>query len=340
MRKIYFFIILAGLGFFIINFFLFSEEIFVNSDSGLSSLISETRLQELRKTENSSIVIYAVGDIMLDRGVEYMIQTEGKGDFRFPFLKMAEDLRKADILFGNLEGPMAESGIRVGSIYSFRSDPRAVEGLKYAGFDMLSLANNHMLDYGRPALEDTIKNLKNNQIDYVGAGLSGAEAFSMKIKEIKNVKIGFLAYTDLGFQSWRAEEDETGMAWINEGDIDEIKRNIEEQKKKVDILIVSLHSGDEYQADPSAFQEKFARTCIDAGADVILGHHPHVVQRTEQYKKSWVIYSLGNFVFDQFFSPETMKGALLEIIIINGKIEEVNAKEVVISQFYQPCLLK
>lgn len=340
MKKIYLLIILAGLGLFVLSFVLFSKEIFINPQSGLSSLVFEARFRELKKTENSRIIVYAVGDIMLDRGVEYMIRTQGKGDFRFPFLKITQDLEKADILFGNLEGPIAESGVRVGSIYSFRSDPKVIEGLKYAGFNMLSLANNHMLDYGRTALKETVQNLKDNQIDYVGAGLSEAEAFSLKIKEIKNVKIGFLAYTDLGFQSWRAKENEAGIAWIKEDDIDKIKQDIEEQKRKVDILIVSLHSGEEYQTDPSAFQEKFARASIEAGADVILGHHPHVVQKTERYKNGWVIYSLGNFVFDQFFSPETMKGALLEIIIINGKIEEVNTREVVISQFYQPYLLK
>lgn len=340
MKKIYLLIILTGLGLFVLTFVLFSKEIIINPESGLSSLVFETRLRESKKTEDSKIVVYAVGDIMLDRGVEYMIQTEGEGDFKFPFLKIAQDLKKADILFGNLEGPIAESGIKVGSIYSFRSNPETIEGLNYAGFNILSLANNHMLDYGREALEDTIQNLKDNQIDYVGAGLNEGEAFSMKIKEIKDVKIGFLAYTDLGFQSWRAKENEAGMAWIKQDDIDEIKRNIKEQKEKVDALIVSLHSGDEYQVDPNVFQERFAQACIEAGADVILEHHPHVVQRMERYNNGWVIYSLGNFVFDQFFSPETMKGALLEIIIINGKIEEVNVRQVSISQFYQPYFLK
>jgi len=337
MKKIYSLIILTGLGFFIISFILFSEEITINPEDGLSL---ETQIRELRKKQDSKIIIYAVGDIMLDRGVEHMIITKGEGDFKFPFIKIAQDLRKADILFGNLEGPIAENGVKVGSIYSFRSDPKVIEGLNYAGFNMLSLANNHMLDYTRTALEETMKNLKDNQIDYVGAGLNETEAFSLKIKETKGIKIGFLAYTDLGLSTWRAREKESGMAWIEENEIDKIRQNIEEQKKKIDVLIVSLHSGEEYQNYPNAFQEKFARTCIDAGADIILGHHPHVVQKTEEYKNGWIIYSLGNFVFDQFFSSETMKGVLLEIIIINGKIEEVNTKEIAISEFYQPYLVE
>jgi len=143
--------------------------------------------------DNSEISIFFVGDIMLDRGVEYMINKEGKKDFKFPFLKIADELKKSDILFGNLEGPISDRGIKVGSIYSFRFKPEAINGLLYADFDILSLANNHMFDYQRIALEDTMDILKGNNIDYIGAGFNKEEAFSLKIKQIKNTKIGFLA---------------------------------------------------------------------------------------------------------------------------------------------------
>jgi len=335
MKKIYLSIILTGLGFFISSLILFSKEIVINPEENLVSLAFEQKLQELK---NSKITIYAVGDVMLDRGVEYMIEKEGKGDFRFPFLKVAESLEKADILFGNLEGPVSERGNKVGSIYSFRNDPKVVEGLNYAGFDILSLANNHMFDYGRDALEDTMNILEANNINYVGAGFNEREAFSLRTKKIKNIKIGFMAFTDLGPSNWRASEENSGISWVREKDMGKIEGDVRTAKEKTDILIVSLHSGNEYDSNQTVFQEKFSRSCIDAGADIILGHHPHIVQKVEKYKNGWIAYSLGNFVFDQFFSEETMKGTLLEIIIINGKIKEVNSKEIEISQFYQPFL--
>jgi len=290
--------------------------------------------------EDSSITIFAVGDIMLDRGVEYKIQKEGKGDYRFPFLKIADELKKADILFGNLEGPISDKGKKVGSIYSFRSDPKAIEGLKYAGFDIFSLANNHMFDYQRVAFEDTMRILEENGIDYVGAGSSKEKAFSLKITEIKKTKIGFLAYTNLGPEAWRATKGSSGIAWMSEKDIEKIKEDIGKAKQKTDVLIVSFHSGEEYATNTAPSQTFFARAFVDAGADLVVGHHSHVIQEIERYKDGWIAYSLGNFIFDQGFSEETMEGLLLEVIIEDNKIKELNPKEVKISKFFQPYLEK
>ena len=288
------------------------------------------------KLENSEITIFAVGDIMLDRGVEFMINKHGKGDFRFPFLKIAEELNKADIVFGNLESVISDKGTKVGSIYSFRAEPEAMRGLKFAGFDILSLANNHMLDYTREALEDTMTRLKDANIDYVGAGFNEKQAFSLKIKETPGAKIGFLAYTNLGPELWRAGQTSAGMAWINGESIERIKKDIENAKQETDILIVSLHSGEEYSANITAFQEKFAYSCIDAGADIIIGHHPHIIQKIEKYKDKYIAYSLGNFVFDQGFSENTMEGLLLDIKIKDKKIDKVIPQKIKISSSFQP----
>lgn len=333
MKKLSVAIILIGFGCLFVSLVLSFDEIVVKPEEGLASL-SYTRLN--RKSEGSEITIFAVGDIMLDRGVEYMINKEGKGDFKFPFLRIARDLKKADILMGNLEGPISERGTKVGSIHSFRMDPQVIEGLKYAGFDVLSLANNHAVDYGRFALKDTMDILKDNGIDYLGAGLDEKEAFSVKVREVRGQKIGFLAYTDLGSPALQAKEGYMGLAWVGGEDIERVKKEIREVKSEVDILIISLHSGEEYASDPNDFQQDFSRACIDAGADIVIGHHPHVVQKIEEYEGGWIAYSLGNFVFDQGFSEETMKGLLLEIKIINGKIEEINPKEFKISQVFQP----
>ena len=303
-----------------------------------ASLVYSEISRELPQALSSKITIFAVGDIMLDRGVEYKIEKEGKNDFKFPFLKIADELKKADLLFGNLEGPISNKGVKVGSIYSFRMNPEAIEGLRYAGFDVLSLANNHALDYGRTALEDTMNLLKENGIIYIGAGFTEKEVFSVKIKEIKGVKIGFLAYTEFGSRYWKPGTNTSGVAWVRIEDLEKIKKEIRQAKEKSDILIVSLHAGTEYVQTITSFQEKFSKACVDEGADLILGHHPHVSQKIEKYKNSWIAYSLGNFIFDQSFSTETMQGTLLEIIIENGKIKELNPKEVKISENFQPYL--
>ncbi|MCD6550546.1 CapA family protein [bacterium] len=294
--------------------------------------------EKFEERKNSSFTIKAVGDIMLDRGVEYKIKKEGKGNFKFPFAEIANELKNADILFGNLEGPISNRGIKSGSIYSFRMDPKAVEGLQYAGFNILSLANNHMFDYGRIALRDTMNILEKSNIKYVGAGVDEREAYSFKIIKVKNTKVAFLAYTNLGPKSWRAKKNVSGIAWINEGYFSQIREEIKKAKKQADILIVSLHSGIEYASFPDDFQKRFAKLCIDSGADVVIGHHPHVIQPLIRYKNGWIAYSLGNFVFDQSFSSETMKGLLLEITVKSGRIREVKGREIKISEDFQPSL--
>ena len=304
---------------------------------GLTKSISYS--SEITLPEKKTVSVVLVGDTMLNRGVEYMIKNEGDGDFRFPFLKIAEDLKGVNLLFGNLEGPISDKGIKVGSIYSFRNDPKTIEGLTFAGFDVISLANNHVFDYGREALEDTFLRLKTAGIDYVGAGFNEGEAYGEStpvIKEIEGTKIGFLAYTNLGPETWKAVGENSGMAWISEEDIERIKNDIKAVKEKVDILIVSFHSGEEYLSTPTQFQIEFSKAAIEAGADIVIGHHPHVIQKSEQYQSGYIFYSLGNFVFDQSFSEETQQGQMVKILIKNGKIKEVIPEKIEINNYFQP----
>lgn len=288
--------------------------------------------------EAPSLKIILVGDIMLDRGVKDKIEKEENGDYKFPFLKIAPYLQEADIVFGNLEGPITSDGIKSGSKYSFRFDPKCIEGLKYAHFNVLSLANNHILDYGKQGLIDTISILKKSGILYVGAGTDLDDTFSLKIKEIDGIKVGFLAFTEFGSKYWWPKENYPGVAYLPEKNFRYAEWEIEEAKKKVDILIVSLHAGQEYSDSPTDFQKKFSKMAIEAGADIIVGHHPHTIQPIEKYKTGWIAYSLGNFIFDQFFSKETMKGEILEIKIDKNtkEIKEVEGREFKINEFYQP----
>ncbi|MBU0547125.1 CapA family protein [Patescibacteria group bacterium] len=287
--------------------------------------------------EEGLITLIFTGDIMLDRGVEYII--EQHNDWKWPFLKVADFLKSADLTFGNLESIISDKGTKVGSIYSFRADPRTIEGLTFAGFDVLSLANNHAFDYGSEALVDTLVRLKLANIDFIGADLNKQSTFSPLIKEIKDVKIGFLAYTNLGPSSWKATDANPGIAWINENDFSEIQKNIKDAKEEVDILIVSLHAGTEYEPEANQFQKDFSKMAIDAGADLLIGHHPHVVQPYEGYKNGWIFYSLGNFIFDQNFSTETTKGQLVKILIKDEKIEKVIPIDIQMNSSFQPEII-
>lgn len=322
---------LFGVCFLLAGFFIYSKKpIFSISGASISQISSVNQNAQ-------PIVLMATGDIMLGRGVEYMINKYGQGDFNFPFLKIKDYLNKADILIGNLEGPISSRGLKVGSIYSFRFSPTSTLALKNAGFDVLSIANNHMLDYQAIALGDTMANLSQAGIDYIGAGNSEAEAFGLKIKEIQGVKIGFLSFENLGPANWKAGQDKTGMAWIG-WDFAKIKEIIKQSKQQVDILTVSLHAGQEYQPLPDDFQKAFGKMAIDAGADLIIGHHPHVSQPLEKYNNGWIAYSLGNFIFDQYFSKETMEGEILKVEIKDKKISNVSLQEVELNKYYQPAL--
>ena len=288
----------------------------------------------------TSLSIILTGDIMLNRRVDLMMKA--KNDYTFPFQKIAEELKKADIVFGNLESPISDKGKKTGSIYSFRADPNAIEGLTFAGFDVLSLANDHVFDYGKIALEDTFLRLKTAGINYVGAGFNEKEAFSPIIKEINGsagspqAKIGFLAYTDLGSVFWTATKYSSGLALINLEYFENILQDIKKAKLQVDVLIVSLHSGEEYIKEPGQPQIDFVKAVIDAGADIIVGHHSHIIQPNEKYKNGYIFYGLGNFVFDQNLSAETTQGQIVKVLIEDKKIKQVIPINIKINEFFQP----
>ncbi|MEX2054223.1 MAG: CapA family protein [Candidatus Colwellbacteria bacterium] len=274
-----------------------------------------------------------VGDIMLSRSVgEYM---ETIGDYRFPFTQVAQVLKDVDVAFGNLESPISSRGANQGSIYSFRADPRVVEGLTFAGFDVLSLANNHIWDWGKDALLDTVSTLKGEGMSPVGAGANHTQANQPVILEFKETKVAFLAYTNLLPQSLEASSESPGLS---EFDLDKIKDAVVYLKDEVDLIVVSLHWGEEYETSSNAEQEEIAHALIDSGVDLVVGHHSHVVQELERYGNGWVAYSLGNFVFDQTFSKETMRGAALWVQLEGGDIRDAKLLPVYISPEFQPAI--
>lgn len=282
---------------------------------------------------DAPIKLAFTGDIMLSRGVDAEMQRAD--DFRFPFLSIADYLRSFDLVFGNLEGPISDRGENQGSIYSFRAEPDSIKGLTYAGFKAVSVANNHIFDWGPLALADTIQILKDNDIDPVGAGRNESEANQPYVADIRGTKIGFLAYTDLYPQSSRAFEADPGLSDFRADSILEAVRRL---KAKTDIVVVSFHWGVEYATHSNAHQEELAHELVDAGADLVIGTHPHVPEEVERYKNSWIAYSLGNFVFDQGFSKETMGGIIGVAEIKDKHVESFQTVPISMNSKFQPEL--
>lgn len=281
--------------------------------------------------EKRESTILFVGDIMLSRGIGKIIEREG---IRHPFFYTEHFLKDADITFGNLEGPISDIGKNQGSIYSFRASPKALSGLLYSGFDVLSLANNHIVDYGGEALSDTITLLEQAGISSVGAGANYEAAHASVIREVRGTRIAFLAYTNLLPPSYFSKSGEPAISGIDER---ELSDDIARARKMAHLVIVSFHWGEEYETKHNAFQERIGHLAIDSGADLIVGHHPHVVQDIEEYNGKYIAYSLGNFIFDQNF-PGTEEGLMLRAFVWDGGIRNVEPILVKFTDTYQPYL--
>ncbi|MFA6585776.1 MAG: CapA family protein [Candidatus Paceibacterota bacterium] len=272
------------------------------------------------------------GDMMLDRGVRNSINKNFQGDYSALFDKLGI-LKKSDITFANLEGPASDVGKDMRNLYSFRMDPSIVPALKGAGISVVSLANNHVGDWGRDAYIDTFAHLKENEILYTGGGLASYEAEQPVIIEKYGIKIGYLGFSDVGPNWMVAGENKAGLLLANNPRFDEIVQNA---SKQVDYLIVTMHFGDEYKIKHNTRQQYLAHKAIDAGAKIVIGTHPHVIEDTEVYKNGFIAYSLGNFIFDQGFSTNTMEGMLLEIKLNRDGNMSIKKDIVKLNKFFQP----
>lgn len=274
-----------------------------------------------------------VGDMMFDRGVKTSVIKNFNGDYAEIFDE-AGALKKPDIMFGNLEGPVSDKGRNVGSKYSFRFDPIIPNVIKNAGFDIVSFANNHVGDWSDVAFLDTLGRLKEANLLFTGAGETYDEAKTPVIIEKGGVKIAFLGLSDVGPDWMKATADKPGILLASDPNLGEIVKNA---KASADYLVVSVHWGDEYKPH-NARQEFLAHNLIDAGADIVAGHHPHVAQDVEAYGKGLIIYSLGNFVFDQYFSEETMQGMFAEVTLGPDGIVDHHETTFKLNDKYQPIL--
>jgi poly-gamma-glutamate capsule biosynthesis protein CapA/YwtB (metallophosphatase superfamily) len=248
------------------------------------------------------------GDVMLSRFVGSLARA--RGDPASPLRDLAPLLRAADIAFVNLEAPFSDRDrIWEGSMV-FKAEPEMIQALEIAGIDVVSTANNHARDCKGYGVEFTLDWLAGHGIAAAGTGKSPDEAHAGAVLARNGMRFGFLAYTY--DQSNGNHRDFDGRIAMLE--VTGMQRDVAQILTRAEVAIVSMHAGSEYSPQPNSQQLRFAHAAIEAGARVVVGHHPHVVQPWERHGAGAIFYSLGNLVFDQFQRVETQHGALAEVV--------------------------
>jgi Putative enzyme of poly-gamma-glutamate biosynthesis (capsule formation) len=268
---------------------------------------------------SDAITIYAVGDVGPNRADPFSI-----------FQYTAPFIQKGDLAFCQLEPALSRRGTPLPQArLPMRADPEAAEAIRKAGFDVVSFASNHCMDWGREAFQDTIDALEAQQLHVIGVGQSIDEARAPAILQCegKSAKVAFLAYNSILPQGYWAEPDRPGCAplraytvyeqiehdqpgtpcrvhtFAHRADMQGMLNDIREAKSRSDAVIVSMHWGIHFvPAAIADYQKELAYAAIDAGADLILGHHPHILKGIEMYKGKAIFYSLANFALESPFT--------------------------------------
>jgi gamma-polyglutamate biosynthesis protein CapA len=290
------------------------------------SLLSYYIIQNLDEPQKSqpgasNITIFLTGDVMFDFAVDPLIDSgvDVFGDLT-PLFKTA------DMVVINLEDPLTNSNNNLKTVVPVKADPKDVQVLKNDNINVVCLANNHIMDYGESGLNDTLNTLKSYNITTVGAGENLQQASKPAYFIVDNRTMAILNFFDTTtFQEFSkselppATENSSGFA---PAEWNLIKDNLEQARKQSDIVIIVLHYGNEYSTVPNQHQENLSRKCIDEGADMVVGSHPHVIQRVESYNGKIIFYSLGNCVFDQS-NPSPKESMVVKLQDLNGSLTAV-----------------
>lgn len=267
------------------------------------------------------IKLLAVGDIFL--------KTKNNQN---PFEDVKKVFKEKDILFGNLETVLSEKGKKAEKFALISTSPDKVKFLNELNFDVLNLANNHILDRDFDGLKDTINTLNHNCLNYIGINKNNEN--QKLLIERNGIKFGFIGYAE-------GESYSRKDISISKIDEDKILADIEVLKNKCDLIVVSLHWGIENVFYPSPEQITLSHKIIDGGATLILGHHPHIIQGLEKYKNGLIIYSLGNFNFDQKLSKsKTNKSIILSVNLSKIGIVDYETIPIEINENFIPNLIE
>lgn len=263
------------------------------------------------------VTLVAVGDVCLDAGL--IRPTTAADDPASPFRYVADLLQQADLSFCNLEGPLSRRGTRVEKMFTFRGRPESGGLLSAAGIDVASVANNHTGDFGPRALVDTLDALRAAGIRSIGGGRTIQDARRPALFTVRGTTVAFLAYSHTYPTQFWATPSRPGVA---PADPAIIARDIRSARAQAHVVVVSFHWGTELAEAPHDRQVALAHLAVDAGADLVLGHHPHVVQGVERYRHGVICYSLGNFIFPSK-NPRAQETVMLRATIADGRLQDV-----------------
>lgn len=282
--------------------------------------------------------ILLVGDIMLGRLVNEVLTDKAPA---YPWANTLSIFKSADLRIGNLECALTDAikpWLKTPKVFHFRSDSKNVNSLLSASIDIVSIANNHILDFNVRGLKDTLTALKQAGIKSAGAGLDITEAKKPVLFKIGGLCIGFIAFTD-NEPDWEASENKPGIFYVpvdlEDKRAKELLRVIAAAKRRVDLLIVSAHWGGNWGYEPPCEHTIFAQAMIDAGADVIYGHSAHVLRGVKIYKNRPILYSTGDFVDDYAVDDvERNDESLIFLLeIANGRLNKLSLYPTVIDNF-------
>ena len=281
-------------------------------------------LIQAEEPDKREVKLLFVGDIMLARSLGVSILNGNN-----PFVNVKSFFSNYDIVIGNLETTIARSfvGVQASKGFTFKAPPKAAEILKDAGIDIVSLANNHSMDYGDDALYETMNYLNSSGVGHFGAGVDVAQAYMPFYIQFKDTKISILGLNNV--ERWIADVNQFqgGSAYFDET---LVRKALKDAQDNSDIVIVMPHWGDEYTSLVNSEQKTWGKFFIDNGADLVIGGHTHSIQANEIYNDKTIIYSLGNFVFDGMTGiPGATQGKMIEVKISNNKID--NTKDYLVN---------
>ncbi|MEI4832175.1 CapA family protein [Bacillus sp. FJAT-53711] len=265
--------------------------------------------------EDPEITLTFSGDTMFDWQLRPVIQSKGAD---YPFQHVKPEIEKADYSFVNLESAFTTREKKYpGQLFWIKSDPSTLQAIKNTGYDIVNIGNNHTLDYYQDGLLDTISHVEKIGLPYIGAGKNASDAYTAREVTIKGKKFKFISFVRfMPDSAWVATNDKPGIA--NGYDLNLVTKTIKEQKKDADYMIVYMHWGVEKTNRPADYQKEYVQKMVEAGANAIVGSHPHWLQGFEYYNKVPVAYSLGNFLFPDYVTGHSAETGVLTIKF-NGK---------------------
>lgn len=293
--------------------------LFMNGGGETTVRIPEKNLMSSAVVDET--VVSLAGDVAFVNPIERNSREQG---YDYAWRDVGEIFQNDDFTLLNLETSVTKHDEKwPEKEFNFRADPKHAEEMRRQSVEGVSLANNHTLDFGRKGFADTLHYLKKYGIRYAGGGKDLSEALQPILFEKNGLKVGILSFSRVvPSGKWYAGKDRSGIVGAYDSQLEQVLATVKEWDSKVDVLMVALHWGKMHVETPGKFEERAARRLIDAGADVIVGHHPHVLQGIEIYKNRPIFYSLGNFIFPNL-GGNADRTMIAQVVLEGGQVKEL-----------------